>query len=123
MTDPETSQRMVRLVNEAASVGKAAGYSGADIDDVIHLASVMSAWEPEIRVSLTGNDEGDVHCDVCGRSDWYQALRFVRTNEDGGTTRTTMCLRRYEGLSCGDLAKSALFQTNIPGGTFPERSL
>jgi hypothetical protein len=73
---------------------------------------------PEVTVQLIGNDEGDVHCSVCDRRDWWQALRFVRTDDTGQTTRTTLCLRRYEGQSCAELAKDALFQTNIPGGGF-----
>lgn len=73
---------------------------------------------PEVTVRLIGNDEGDVHCDVCNRRDWWQALRFVRTDDQGQTTHTTMCLRRHEGRSCAELAKDALFQTNIPGGVF-----
>lgn len=79
------------------------------------------ATNTDVRVSLIGNDEGDVHCDVCDRRDWWQALRFVRTDEQGQTTRATLCLRRYEGQSCSDLAKTALFETNIPGGTFADR--
>lgn len=75
----------------------------------------------DVHVSLVGNDEGDVHCDVCDRTDWWQALRFLRTDEDGQTTRTTLCLHRYEGQSCADLAKDALFQLNMPGGTFNPR--
>lgn len=71
----------------------------------------------EIHVTVIGNDEGDVHCDICNRRDWYQALQFIRY-EDSQEWRSVLCLRRYEGESCGKLAKDALFQTNIPGGTF-----
>jgi hypothetical protein len=67
---------------------------------------------------LIGNDEGDVHCSVCDRRDWYQALQFTRADEGGETIRTVLCLRRFEGESCGELAKDALFQTKIPAGTF-----
>jgi hypothetical protein len=48
------------------------------------------------------------------RRDWWQAIEFRRADD----TRTTLCLRRYEGQSCAELAKDALFQTNIPGGDF-----
>jgi hypothetical protein len=74
----------------------------------------LSEATPEVTVRLIGNDEGDVHCDICDRRDWWQAIEFRRADD----TRTTLCLRRYEGQSCAELAKDTLFQTNIPGGDF-----
>jgi hypothetical protein len=76
-----------------------------------------------VRVELVGNDEGDERCDVCGRGDWWQALRFTRLYEGDAATRTTLCLHRYEGSSCADLAREALFQLKIPGGTFGAREV
>lgn len=73
----------------------------------------------EVRVSMVRNDEGNIRCSACGRGGWWQALQFIQVDELGWSTfPVTLCLHRYEGQSCAELAKVALFQTNIPGGTF-----
>lgn len=62
----------------------------------------MTIAEPTIDVTtrLIGNDEGDVHCSVCDRRDWYQAIELIVAEKEHW--RTIVCLRRYEGLSCAE---------------------
>lgn len=44
--DPETSQSMVALVQEAVRLARLAGYANADIDELLHTAVSMNAFDP-----------------------------------------------------------------------------
>jgi hypothetical protein len=47
----DTSQRMVELIVEAIKVGREAGASPSDIEDLIHMAAAMHLWEQEARAA------------------------------------------------------------------------
>jgi hypothetical protein len=60
-----------------------------------------------VTARLVGNDEGDMHCSLCGRSDWWLAVQVVA--RDGNRWKTTViCKDRYEGLGCAALIVAAV---------------
>lgn len=56
---------------------------------------------------MVGNDEGDVHCSICGRRDWWRAVRFFTPDETGEEIMVIVCESRYDGQSCIDRIKEA----------------